>query len=35
MDALRRSGDRADYPDNVYGYGIPNVWNAYQKLMKK
>lgn len=35
MDAVRRSGDRADYPDNVYGYGIPNVWNAYQKLMKK
>ena len=35
MDAVRRSGDRADYPDNVYGYGIPNVWNAYQKLMEK
>lgn len=20
----RRSGDRTDYPDNIYGYGVPD-----------
>lgn len=30
IDVVRRSGDRADYPDNVYGYGIPDVWKAYK-----
>lgn len=24
MDLIRRSADRYDHPDNVYGYGIPN-----------
>jgi subtilisin family serine protease len=27
---VRRSGDRADSPDNIYGYGIPDLWKAYQ-----
>lgn len=26
---VRRSGDRATCPDNVYGYGIPDLWKAY------
>lgn len=26
---VRRSGDRADYPDNIYGYGVPDLWKAY------
>lgn len=26
---VRRSGDRADFPDNIYGYGIPDLWEAY------
>ena len=30
LDLLRRSGDRADCPDNIYGYGIVDVWKAYQ-----
>ncbi len=29
MDIIRKSGDRADYPDNIYGYGLPNFWEAY------
>lgn len=30
IDLVRRSGDRADFPDNIYGYGIPDMWKAYQ-----
>ena len=31
IELVRRSGDRADCPDNVYGYGVPNLWKAYQE----
>ena len=30
MELVRRSGDRADFPDNIYGYGVPDMWKAYQ-----
>ncbi|MBQ8047669.1 MAG: S8 family serine peptidase [Prevotella sp.] len=30
MDLVRCSADRYDYPDNVFGYGIPDYWKAYQ-----
>lgn len=33
MDLLRRSSDRAQHPDNIYGYGIPDVWKAYQMYL--
>lgn len=29
MDIVRRSADRYEYPDNVFGYGIPDYWKAY------
>lgn len=29
-DLVRKAGDRADSPDNIYGYGIPDFWKAYQ-----
>ena len=29
-DLIRRSGDRADCPDNIFGYGVPDMWKAYQ-----
>lgn len=29
MDIVRKSGDRADEPDNIYGYGIPDFYKAY------
>lgn len=32
IDAVRRSGHNADYPDNVFGYGIPNMMKAYELL---
>jgi subtilisin family serine protease len=27
---VRQSGDRADFPDNIYGYGVPDLWKACQ-----
>ena len=35
MDLVRKSADRADHPDNIYGYGIPDFWKAYQMGLKK
>ena len=32
IDLVRQSGDRADFPDNIYGYGIPDLWKAYQSV---
>jgi len=29
MDLVRRSGNNYEHPDNIYGYGVPNFWNAY------
>ena len=29
IELVRRSGDRAGFPDNIYGYGIPDLWKAY------
>lgn len=34
MDLVRRSANRADCPDNIYGYGIPDFQKAYQLGMK-
>ena len=30
MDLVRQSGDRAENPDNIYGYGLPDFWKAYE-----
>lgn len=30
IELVRRSGDRADFPDNIYGYGAPDLWKAYK-----
>lgn len=27
---VRRSANRYEYPDNIFGYGIPDFWKAYQ-----
>lgn len=29
IELVRRSGDRAGFPDNIYGYGVPDIWKAY------
>jgi subtilisin family serine protease len=35
MESVRKSGNNATHPDNVFGYGIPNLWKAYEKLSGK
>lgn len=30
IEIVRESGDRFQCPDNVFGYGIPDFWKAYQ-----
>lgn len=30
LEVVRQSGNRVEYPDNIYGYGIPDFWKAYQ-----
>ena len=35
MESVRQSGNNATHPDNVFGYGIPNLWKAYEKLSGK
>lgn len=32
IELVRRSGDRATSPDNIYGYGVPDVWKAYESV---
>lgn len=27
---VRQVGDRADFPDNIFGYGVPDLWKAYE-----
>ena len=29
IELVRRSGDRAGFPDNIYGYGVSDMWKAY------
>lgn len=29
IELVCRSGDRAGFPDNIYGYGVPDMWKAY------
>lgn len=32
IELVRKSGDRADFPDNIYGYGVPDLWKAYSSV---
>lgn len=29
-EIIRRSSDRSEFPDNIFGYGIPDIWKAYR-----
>lgn len=31
IEIVRNSGDNAEFPDNIYGYGVPDFWKAYQE----
>ena len=35
MDAIRRSGDIYETPNNVFGYGIPDFEKAYFMLRNR
>lgn len=35
LELVRASGDRAGYPDNIYGYGVPDMWKAYTDYKEK
>jgi subtilisin family serine protease len=35
ISAVVRSANNYEHPDNVYGYGIPNMWKAYNLLKKQ
>lgn len=35
IELVRNSGDRVAFPDNVFGYGIPDIWAAYKKTKEQ
>ena len=35
MELVRRSGDNAACPDNIYGYGVPDFWVAFKNARKE
>lgn len=35
VEAVRNAGDRKGYPDNIYGYGVPDIWKACQTESEK
>lgn len=35
IELVRKSGDRAAFPDNIYGYGVPDMWKAYNEYRLK
>lgn len=30
VEAVQKAGDRYTYPDNIFGYGVPDMWKAYK-----
>ena len=34
VDIIRCSGHQSEYADNIFGYGIPDMWKAYQLGLK-
>lgn len=35
IELVRSCGDRAGCPDNIYGYGVPDMWKAYNSYKLK
>ncbi|MBQ8225399.1 MAG: S8 family serine peptidase [Bacteroides sp.] len=35
ISLVRQSADRHDCPDNIYGYGVPDMWKAYKIYQEK
>lgn len=34
IQVVHEASDRNAYPDNIYGYGVTDMWKAYQLAMK-
>jgi hypothetical protein len=35
MDIIRRTGSNYQHPDNIYGYGVPDFWQAFMEGKEK
>ncbi len=35
LDLVRMSGDNTEYPDNIFGYGMPDFYKAYENGRRK
>jgi hypothetical protein len=35
IELVRKSGDRTSFPDNIYGYGVPDMWKAYETYQQQ
>lgn len=35
IELIRASSNRANFPDNIYGYGVPDFWKAYENYKQK
>ncbi|WP_297329865.1 S8 family serine peptidase [uncultured Bacteroides sp.] len=33
IQVVRQAGNRFDFPDNIYGYGLPDMWKAYRSYL--
>ncbi len=34
IDVVHRASDRYAFPDNIYGYGVTDIWKAYRLALK-
>ncbi len=35
MELIRRTGNNYEHPDNIYGYGTPDFWQAYMEVISE
>lgn len=35
IEAIQQAGHNVNHPDNIFGYGIPDMWKAYEYLKNK
>lgn len=35
IDVVHRASDRYEYPDNIFGYGVTDMWKAYKLGLEK
>jgi subtilisin family serine protease len=35
IDIIRRSANQYNEPTNLYGFGIPDFWKAYEKEVRR